>query len=566
MNYFLDGYRNSGGNEAVMHGVSLGLGLVGMATKMPNIYNELKQTLYNNADSAIIGEAAGYGMGLVMIGAADQESIADTLNHIEDQNHEKIIRALSMSLALQMYGKEAQADTLVEQMVRSKDSIVRYGAMYAIGAAYAGTSNNSAVQRLLHYAVSDVNDDVKRAALTNLGFLLLRKPQAVPESVKHLAESYNPHLRYGSAMAVGIGCAGTGLTEAIKLLAPLTNDQVDFVRQGALIALSMVFIQITEAQEPKVATIKKLYNKMINDKHEDILSRMGAILSVGIINAAGRNATISLTTRDGNLRQNAIIGLMMFTQHWYWYPMLNFLNLAFTPTALIGLNKELKVPKSFKCISNAKPSTYKYPEFIKIDKDKKKEKVQAAVLSTTTKAKARRDRKEGRGKTGEDVSEITNPNQKDKEEGKTGDNAGKGEDVEMDDGKKDDKEKKDGDDEKKKEEDEPDFQELKNPSRVLKAQETKIVYSDEGRYKPVLETRFGGFVILREINAAGEGGAEEFYDDEERDADAPNPDLQTDLKLPEPFEFDPEIQNAPDAPEPSEKPGEKPDEKMDEGK
>jgi 26S proteasome regulatory subunit N2 len=48
-------------------------------------------------------------------------------------------------------------------------------------------------------------------------------------------------------MAVGIGCAGTGLNEALKLLAPLTNDQVDFVRQGALIALSMVFIQITEA-------------------------------------------------------------------------------------------------------------------------------------------------------------------------------------------------------------------------------------------------------------------------------------------------------------------------------
>lgn len=48
--------------------------------------------------------------------------------------------------------------------------------MYAIGSAYAGTSNNNAVQKLLHCAVSDVNDDVKRAALTNLGFLLLRNP------------------------------------------------------------------------------------------------------------------------------------------------------------------------------------------------------------------------------------------------------------------------------------------------------------------------------------------------------------------------------------------------------
>merc|ERR1719183_1816789 len=129
-------------------------------------------------------------------------------------------------------------------------------------------------------------------------------------------------------MAVGVGCAGTGLNEALKLLAPLTNDQVDFVRQGALIALSMVFIQVTEAQEPKVATIKKLYNKMINDKHEDILSRMGAILSQGIINAGGRNCTICLTTRDGALRQNAIIGMMLFMQHWYWYPMQNFLALA----------------------------------------------------------------------------------------------------------------------------------------------------------------------------------------------------------------------------------------------
>jgi len=275
----MDGYRNSGNNESVMHGVSLGLGLVAMATKDTEVFDELKQVLYNNADSAIIGEAAGYAMGLVNIGANDQESIQEILKHIEDQQHEKIIRSLALSLAMQMYGKEEKADTLVEQMVRSKDAIVRYGAMYTIGAAYAGTSNNNALKKLLHYSVSDVHDDVKRAALTNIGFLLIKSPQKVPESVKHLAESYNPHLRYGAAMAVGIGCAGTGMNEALKMLAPLTNDQVDFVRQGALIALSMVFVQVSEVQEPKVATIKKLYNKMISDKNEDILSRMGSIIS-----------------------------------------------------------------------------------------------------------------------------------------------------------------------------------------------------------------------------------------------------------------------------------------------
>ena len=83
---------------------------------------------------------------------------------------------------------------------------------------------------------------------------------------------------------------------------------------------------------------------MTEDKNEASLTRMGAIIGQGIINAAGRNATISLITRDGNLRQNAIVGIMLFMQHWYWYPMMSFLPLAFTPTALIGLNKSLKVP------------------------------------------------------------------------------------------------------------------------------------------------------------------------------------------------------------------------------
>lgn len=219
--------------------------------------------------------------------------------------------------------------------------------MYAIGCAYAGTMNSQATQKLLKFAVADVNDDVKRAAVTNVGFLLFRKPKLVPETVKHLADSHNPHLRYGAAMAVGIGCSGTGLNEALRLLAPLTNDQTDFVRQGALIALSLVFIQVTEAQEPKVATIKKLFKRMTSDRNEEILSRMGSIISNGIINAAGRNATICLTTRDGNIRQNAITGLVLFMQHWYWYPMLNFVTLAMTPTALIAVNKDLKVPKSF---------------------------------------------------------------------------------------------------------------------------------------------------------------------------------------------------------------------------
>ena len=38
--------------------------------------------------------------------------------------------------------------------------------MYTIAMAYAGTGNNKAIRKLLHVAVSDVNDDVRRAAVT----------------------------------------------------------------------------------------------------------------------------------------------------------------------------------------------------------------------------------------------------------------------------------------------------------------------------------------------------------------------------------------------------------------
>lgn len=100
----------------------------------------------------------------------------------------------------------------------AQDAILRYGGIYTLALAYAGTGNNSAIRKLLHVAVSDVNDDVRRAAVTALGFLLFRNPTQVPRIVQLLSESYNPHVRYGSAMALGISCAGTGLEVSFSVL------------------------------------------------------------------------------------------------------------------------------------------------------------------------------------------------------------------------------------------------------------------------------------------------------------------------------------------------------------
>ena len=100
--FFMNGYKNAGQVESVQHGVSLGLGLVAMATKNQDVYEQLKNTLFANADSATIGEAAAYSMGMVMLGSADETAIEEMMTHAADSQHEKIIRALSISLALLM--------------------------------------------------------------------------------------------------------------------------------------------------------------------------------------------------------------------------------------------------------------------------------------------------------------------------------------------------------------------------------------------------------------------------------------------------------------------------------
>lgn len=84
LQFLMDGFTNSGQREEIQHGVSLGMGLVGMATKEETIYEHLKNTLYNNADSAIIGEASAYGLGLVMLGSADEKAVDEMMTHAND--------------------------------------------------------------------------------------------------------------------------------------------------------------------------------------------------------------------------------------------------------------------------------------------------------------------------------------------------------------------------------------------------------------------------------------------------------------------------------------------------
>uniref|UniRef100_A0A8D2ZIE6 26S proteasome non-ATPase regulatory subunit 1 n=1 Tax=Scophthalmus maximus TaxID=52904 RepID=A0A8D2ZIE6_SCOMX len=457
IDYLLSQLKNAS-NDIVRHGGALGLGLAALGTARQDVYDLLKSNLYQ--DDAVTGEAAGLALGLVMLGSKSAQAIEDMVGYAQETQHEKILRGLAVGIAMVMYGRMEEADALIESLCRDKDPILRRSGMYSVGMAYCGSGNNKAIRRLLHVAVSDVNDDVRRAAVESIGFILFRTPEQCPSVVSLLSESYNPHVRCGAAMALGICCAGTGNKEAINLLEPMTNDPVNY----------------TEVTCPKVNQFRQLYSKVINDKHDDVMAKFGAILAQGILDAGGRNVTISLQSRTGHTHMPSVVGLLVFTQFWFWFPLSHFLSLAFTPTAIIGLNKDLKMPK-VQYRSNCKPSTFAYPPALEVPKEKEKEKVRT-------------------------------------EEGEKE--------------KKDEEKEKEKEKEKKKEP-EPNFQPLENPARVMPAQLKVLTMPETCRYQPFKPLHTGGIIIMKDTSEEEEELVEPVsahgpkIEEEEQEPEQPEP-------------------------------------------
>jgi 26S proteasome regulatory subunit N2 len=128
-----------------------------------------------------------------------------------------------------MFQQEDKADALIEQLLLNGEAVLRQGGVMVLGMAYAGTGNYAAIKRLLKFAVDDVSDDVRRSSTVSLALVLFRQYEQLPKYMKLLANSYNPHVRYGTAIALGLACAGTCYKEALELIEPLLDDTIEFV-------------------------------------------------------------------------------------------------------------------------------------------------------------------------------------------------------------------------------------------------------------------------------------------------------------------------------------------------
>lgn len=572
--------RASHANEVISHGAALGVGLTAMGSADLAIVNELKEVL--DTDSAVAGEAAGMAIGMVLVGTGatndihnnlsmtgttdNREEIMEVVNELKnyarETQHEKIIRGIAIGLALMNYGQEENADALIEEMRSDRDPVLRYGAQYTIAMAYVGTGSNKAIRILLHTAVSDVSDDVRMAAVIGLAFVLYKTPHRVPQLVKLLLESFNPHVRYASCIAVGIAMSGTGDSESVALLEPMLDDMTDYVRQGALMGTAMIYMQQSDmCNNRKIRTYREKLSNIISEKHQSTLTKMGAILSTGIIDAGGRNCSLQLGSTSGFTKMTSAIGMLLWLQHWHWYPMMHMFSLALTPSLTIGLNKDFQYPKKFEVQCNAKPSQFAYPKKLEEKKEEKKKRVETVTLSTTAKEKARLARKRAKGlSTGgaNDSSGVIamETDEKEKKESDTEKKEGEDKDTSTTDkdamevDKKvtiDDKISSDGDNKdasttngkkpRRKREPEPTSFRIPNPARITQAQSLVCEFDLSQRYRPIRLSSDSkpcttGVIVLTDSTPKEE-------DDELGAIKAPSLEPEGECAPPEPFEWTP---------------------------
>lgn len=393
--YLKTALRTYGSSEQMIHGAALGLGLSAMGLRDEELFDQLFAVV--SGCDAVAGEAAALAMGLIMAGSPNARMLEMLKTHAcgYDQK-EKTIRGISMAIALMFLGQEDNCLPLVAELLEHADPWVRIGGCFTLGLAYAGTSNAKAMEKLLEVAVRDVSDDVRRNAVTMIGFLTFKEPSLCYAVVRVLVDSYNPHIRYGVAMALAIAASGTNDKAIVEMLWTLKDDLVDFVRQGSFIALSMVLIQATDTQSPRVKELRALLAKKIADRKEDICTKFGCIIATGLLDGGGRNCTIALH-RQRHRIDKAVVGMFIFTQHWYWFPYILMISLSMQPTCFIGLNERLEMPR-YHFASNASPSEFAVPKSVQQEKKEAKAVAHKHVeLSTTKKDQEYRDKKKRMG-------------------------------------------------------------------------------------------------------------------------------------------------------------------------
>lgn len=115
----------------------------------------------------------------------------------------------------------------------------------------------------------------------------------------------------------------------------------------------------TEAVAKELKEFRESLEKACVNKHEESMSRFGALIGQGLVDAGGRNMQVKFLSEGGSgINPTAVAGIVMFLQNWFWFPCTAFLHLALRPTVFVSLNEELNIPLGFSWNCKCKKSLF----------------------------------------------------------------------------------------------------------------------------------------------------------------------------------------------------------------
>lgn len=332
--YFLESSDSL--NEELAFGSCIGLGLVNLGTNNKIILDKLN--ILSKKDKTLYSESAVLGMGLVGCGTSDI-GLIEKLKMLQlDTDFERVKRNIGISYSLIMTFSKYKNIKFIEDCLEFD----KFGGVLSLGTSFVGTGNLDIISRILVY-LNDGDDDVKRSAVISLGLVCCLDLDLLFNTLEPLSENHNYFIRSTVGLVLGFFYSGTGNEKVCDILEGLMYDTNPLVKQSAFIGIGFVIMQCNYNIVKNYKRIINKINKVIVDRSEEVSVKYGAMVGRGISESGGRNIIFSITNLCNKISKERVVGCIMFLNHWYWYPFLNFISLNMKETAFFVFNENLEL-------------------------------------------------------------------------------------------------------------------------------------------------------------------------------------------------------------------------------
>jgi 26S proteasome regulatory subunit N2 len=300
----------------VKSGIYMGISLFSKMAMKDNWKQNFIQILISNITMGLRNtEISALSLGLYLQNGQSKYVLKNLMKLTNVITDEKTIKFLFFSLTLIFIENKEITEQLFIKLVTSENPSIRSSVVSLYSIAFAGLATQKIVNKVLKVISNDLDDNVKKDSVINLGFLFLSKFFLFENIINQFIDHFNPFIRCGACFAIGVSSFDNNSYRASELLQKLSNDKVDFVRQSSFIALGLTTLRDHNLIRKK--RIQIFLEKKLLDKDHTELSRFGILIGYSL-------TEIGIKTNIKFVKNLDLTFLFIFIQYWHWLPCILF--------------------------------------------------------------------------------------------------------------------------------------------------------------------------------------------------------------------------------------------------